>query len=76
MTIDPRIGMWLSIFAAAVSALVAAGAEFTNVFGPDNAKIILGILGLFNVVLNSVNAVLHAIPGMPGPKGAKQYPLG
>ena len=68
--------MWLSIFAAAISALVASGALFTDVFGPDNAKLILGILGLFNVVLNAVNAVLHAIPGMPGPKGAKQYPLG
>lgn len=76
MTIDPRIGMWLSIVAAIVSALVAGGAEFTDIFGPDRAKAILAFLGIINAVINAVNAALHAIPSQSGPVAAKQFLLG
>ncbi len=77
MTIDPRIGLWLSIVAAVVSALVAGGAEFTTIFGDQNGKMILAILGLVNTVINGINAVLHAIPAQsPGPAGAGKFPLG
>jgi MFS superfamily sulfate permease-like transporter len=77
MTIDPRIGLWLSIVAAVVSALVAGGAEFTTIFGDQNGKMILAILGLVNTVINGINAVLHAIPAQtPGPAVSHKFPLG
>ena len=76
MTIDPRVGLYVSIVAAILSALIAGGATFTDMFGPDNAKIILGILGLANAVINAVNAILHAIPSQAGPQAAKEFPLG
>ena len=77
MTINPRWGLWLSIIASVVSALVAGGAQFTDLFGPENSKTILAFLGLANTVVNAVNAVLHAIPAqsLPGPTAA-QFPLG
>jgi phage-related protein len=76
MTIDPRVGLWLSIIAAVVSALVAGGAEFTDIFGAQNAKMIIGILGIINTIINAINAILHAIPSQRGPVGAAQFPLG
>jgi len=66
MTIDPRVGFWLSIVAAALSFLAGAGATMGDLFGPDNAKVVLGIIVLLNGVINAVNAVLHAIPSKPG----------
>jgi len=77
MTINPRWGLWLSMIAAVVSALVAGGAQFTDLFGPENSKTILAFLGLANTVVNAVNAVLHAIPAqsLPAPTAA-QFPLG
>jgi hypothetical protein len=76
MTIDPRVGMWISIVAAIISALVAVPAEFTNVFGTQNASVILGVLGLINTVILAINAVLHAIPSQNTPAAAAQFPLG
>lgn len=77
MTIDPRVGMWISIVAAVISALVAVPAEFTNVFGADKANMILGVLGLINTVILAVNAFLHAIPSSSGnPSDAYKFLLG
>lgn len=70
MTFDPRISMWFCIVAAIISALVASGAEFTDIFGAQNTKLILAILGLVNTVINAVNAVLHAIPATSPPNAA------
>jgi hypothetical protein len=74
MTLDPRIGMWLSIGGAILSFVVGAGATFTDLFGPETTKIIIGIAVLINGVINSINAVLHAIPSKPG--SANEFPLG
>jgi hypothetical protein len=68
--------MWLSIAAAIVSALLLMGAEFTTIFGADTSGKILAVLGIFNVVVNGVNGVLHAIPSVSGPAGLAQFPLG
>ena len=73
MTLDPRVGMWISIIAAVISALVAVPTEFTNIFGEHTANIILGVLGLVNTVINSANAVLHMIPSQPG--ATNEFPL-
>jgi len=76
MTIDPRVGMWVSIVAAVISALLLCGAEFTTIFGAANTGVILAVLGLLNTIINAGNAVLHMIPSQPGPAGAAQFPLG
>jgi hypothetical protein len=62
MTIDPRWGFWFSVIAALVSGLLLCGAEFTTLFGDVSTGKILAGLGIGNVVINSLNAVLHAIP--------------
>jgi len=66
MTINPRIGVWLSIIAMIVSALVLCGAEFTTLFGSVATAKILAGLGVINAVINGVNGVLHMIPSKPG----------
>ena len=76
MTVDPRIGMWISIIAAIVSTLLLCGAEFTTLLGPTGTSKLLAGLGIVNAIINGVNAVLHMIPSQPGPKGAAQFPLG
>jgi phage-related protein len=62
MTIDPRIGFWMSLLTAIFSALIGAGATLTDVFGAANGKMVLAILMLVNVIISSTNTVLHAIP--------------
>jgi len=66
MTIDPRWGMWISIIAAILSFLVGAGATFTDLFGPETSKTIVGVAVLLNGIINAINAVLHAVPSKPG----------
>src|SRR5262249_6616584 len=53
MTIDPRWGMWISIIAAILSFLVGAGATFTDLFGPEASKTIVGVAVLLNGVTQS-----------------------
>ncbi len=65
MTIDPRIGFWFSVTAALVSGLLLSGAELTTLFGDVSTAKILATLGIGNVVINALNAVLHAIPSAP-----------
>ncbi len=83
MTIDPRVGFWLSFIAAVISGIVGAAAEFTNVFGAENAHKIIGVLIIANVILNAINSALHAIPSPPqnysgarGSRGKRMFYLG
>src|SRR5262245_20603504 len=52
MTLDPRIGLYLSLAAAILAFLVTGSAEFTDLFGADNARRILAALGLTNGVVS------------------------
>lgn len=74
MTIDPRIGLYLSVLMAMLAFIVGAGATLTDLFGPETTKIVLAISTLVLGVGNAVNAVLHAIPSKPG--AASEFPLG
>ena len=76
MTIDPRIGMWLSIALATIAFLTTAGAELTTIFGQVTANDILAGCGLLMGLGNALNAVLHAIPSQSGAAGAAEFPLG
>ncbi len=76
MTLDPRVGFWFSVLAALVSGLLLAGAEFTTLFGEANTGKILAALGIINVVINSLNAVLHAIPSQSTSAAMKTFYLG
>lgn len=76
MTIDPRIGMWLSIALATIAFLTTAGAELTTIFGQAAANDILAGCGLLMGLGNALNAVLHAIPSQSGAAGAAEFPLG
>jgi hypothetical protein len=76
MTVDPRIGMWVSIVAAAISVLVLCGAEFTTLFGDVATAKILAGLGIANAVINGINGVLHMIPASSNPVAAQKFMLG
>ena len=78
MLISPKIGMWLSIAAAIISALMLCGAEFTTLFGDISTAKILAALGIFNAISLGANAILHAIPAsQPNTTAqANQFPLG
>lgn len=76
MTINPKWGIYISAAAAIISALLLCGAEFTTLFGTIATSKILASLGIFNVIINAGNAVLHMIPSQSGPVGAAQFPLG
>ncbi len=76
MTLDPRVGFWFSVVAALVSGLLLAGAEFTTLFGQASTDRILAGLGIINVVINSLNAVLHAIPSQSTAQAMKTFYLG
>lgn len=76
MTVDPRIGMWISIVASVLSFIGASTAELTNIFDPHTANVIVGVAAFAGGIINAVNAVLHAIPSQSGPAGAAQFPLG
>ncbi len=52
----------MSLLTAVLSALIGAGATLTDVFGAANGKMVLAILMLANVIISSINTVLHAIP--------------
>jgi hypothetical protein len=74
MTVDPRVGFYLSIFLAAVSVLAGAGTQLTTLFGDHMANVVLAGVVLVLGAGNAVNAVLHAIPSKPG--AANEFPLG
>lgn len=75
MTIDPRIGMWLSVVLAIMGFLGGAGSQFTDLgLSPGTVKALLAGDALLLGVGNAVNAVLHAIPSKQG--AANEFPLG
>jgi hypothetical protein len=76
MTISPKYGIWISIIAAIMSALVLCGSQFTTIFGDVATAKILASLAILNTIINGVNAVLHMIPSQRGPVGAAEFPLG
>lgn len=74
MTIDPRIGMWLSVITAVLMFLAGASTSLTDLFDPAIAKKIVAAGTFFGGLISSVNAVLHAIPSKPG--ALNEFPLG
>ena len=74
MTIDPRVGFWLSIVLAIIGVTAAGSTQLTTIFGEHTANIVLAISALVLGAGNAVNAILHAIPS--GPNSAKEFALG
>jgi hypothetical protein len=74
MTIDPRVGLYLSIFLAVVGFFAGAGTQLTTLFGEHTANIVLAVVVMVLGAGNAINAVLHAIPSKPG--AANEFPLG
>lgn len=77
MTIDPKVGMWLSIILALAGALTGLSASFADLgLSPAEVKGILAADTIAMTLGNAINAVLHMIPSQSGPAGAAQFPLG
>ncbi len=78
MTIDPRFSFWFAIIATLISALLLCGAYFTTLFGDVSTAHILAWLGIGNICVNALNAVLHAIPAQKPPTvaAANKFYLG
>lgn len=76
MTIDPRVGFWLSIILAIVLYLGGASGEWTDLLGPETARRVLAILALVGGTGSAINAVLHAIPSKSTPAALANFPLG
>ena len=74
MTVDPRIGMWLSIVLALVGVIASSATQLTTIFGEHTTAIIMAVTTLAMTAGNAVNAVLHAIPSKPG--ATNEFPLG
>jgi hypothetical protein len=62
MTIDPRIGFWLSVVLAVIGVFAASTTQLTTLFGQHTAEVILALTALLMSVGNAVNAILHAMP--------------
>lgn len=63
----------LLITSAVLSALVAASAQLTDIFGPTTAKSLISIISLSNTVLTSITAAMSGqgslvrdVAAMPG----------
>ncbi len=61
------------IIAAVMSALVAASAQLTDIFGPATAKSIISVVSLANTILTAITAsmsgqagILRDVQAMPG----------
>ncbi len=76
MTINPRVGFYLSIVLACIGILASGSTQLTDIFGDHSAKIILASAMLLLSMGNAVNAVLHMIPSQSGPVAAQQFMLG
>jgi hypothetical protein len=74
VTIDPRVGLYLSIVLAVIGFIASAGTQLTTLFGAPASNMILSSAVLLLGVGNAVNAVLHAIPSKPG--AVNEFPLG
>lgn len=78
MTVDPRVGFWLSIFLAIVGVLAGGATQLTTLFGEHMSNMVLAGSVLTLAAGNAVNAVLHAIPASTNlsPAEEKKFPLG
>jgi len=76
MTIDPRVGMYMSIGLAVIGVLGGFSDQFTTVFGAHATAIILAVAYMLMTVGNAVNGVLHAIPSKSTPAALASFPLG
>jgi hypothetical protein len=76
MTIDPRVGMWISIIAAVLMFLAGAGAELTTMFSTAVANEIVAVAVFLGGLISAVNAVLHMIPSSNAPGDASKFALG
>jgi hypothetical protein len=74
MTIDPRVGFYLSIVLAMIGFMAGAGTQLTTLFGPDMANKILAVCVMVLGAGSAVSAVLHAIPSKAG--AINEFPLG
>lgn len=74
MTIDPRVGFYLSIALAIIGVGAASSTQLTTIFGEHTANIVLAVNIMILAAGNAVNAILHAIPSKPG--AANEFPLG
>ena len=74
MTLDPRIGMYLSIATAILLIIAGASSTLTDLFDPTTAKKLVAGATFFGGIMSAVSAVLHAIPSQPG--ATQQFPLG
>ena len=76
MTIDPRIGMWISIVAAALAFIGASTAELTTLFDATTAQKIVAACAFIGGGINAINAVLHMIPSQNTSQASQQFLLG
>lgn len=74
MTIDPRVGFYLSIALAIIGVFAASSTQLTTIFGEHTANIVLAIAVMVLAAGNAINAILHAIPSKPN--SANEFPLG
>lgn len=51
---------WFQILSGSIASLITAGALFTSLFGETTTLKIIACLGLANIVLSSIGAVLAA----------------
>jgi len=76
MTIDPRIGFWLSIALAVIGVFATSATQLTTIFGQHATDIVLATASLLMAVGNAINAILHAIPSKDTPQALKSFYLG
>lgn len=76
MTIDPRVGFYLSIALAVIGVAAASGTQLTTIFGEHTANIILAVAVMILAAGNAINAILHAIPSGNTPADAAKFALG
>ena len=76
MTIDPRVGFYLSIVLAIIGVLASGSTQLTTIFGEHTANIVLACAVLVLTAGNAVNAILHAIPSGNTPADASKFMLG
>jgi hypothetical protein len=74
MTIDPRVGLWISVVAAVLMFTAGASSTLTDLFDVHTAKVIVAGSTFFGGIISAVNAVLHAIPSKAG--ATEEFPLG
>ena len=74
MTLNPRVGMYLSLAAALLLFAAGASTQLTDLFNPVVARKIVAGATFLGGLVSAANAVLHAIPSEPG-KNA-EFPLG